>query len=463
VGGGAKKAHESFTVTPASALESADVAFPPSQVTAMAGVSPAPVIQEDLEGTDVEVANPPASLPDGAASAVSTSPADPASSPAPAGLGADLTSVEDLDVLTPIPEAAAAGHPLGVSVLLAGHDLEDGSASLVAYHGPSGPQEVLVAHVAPEAEGKLLEALDVAGKMVPVQVEKEVIDTLPSDTYHAAVVPSAKAINAYLKHGKNSEAAAAAASQLAELQSAIEQRLAEPGVSDAETAMLTSYKHQLAAYIAAAAGPSTKEKLPKIVQHTGPVTKVVTDLVPEAPTGEGLPSVRRDVSRVAASIASDGTASWDGQARKRTSTGTEYAIDLGDGYRAVYRPYTENEGSSAQYSMRGALEVTAPPGGGHGRELVRRLEQLHLVAQPMTAAEGEAAYLRANIAAQGLEKHPAVAAALAPRPELEQMAQHEVFGERAHEVIGLTPVQTARLSRELVLQAERRVAAARLG
>jgi hypothetical protein len=40
-------------------------------------------------------------------------------------------------------------------------------------------------------------------------------------------------------------------------------------VAEAETAMLTSYQEQIAPYQAAAAGPSTKEKLPKVLQHTG--------------------------------------------------------------------------------------------------------------------------------------------------------------------------------------------------
>ena len=69
------------------------------------------------------------------------------------------------------------------------------------------------------------------------------------------------------------------------------------------------------------------------------------------------------------------------------ANGKEYAIDLGDGWSAVYRPYAANDPGSTEFSMRGQLEVHAPVGAGHGKQLVDRLEQLHLVNAPMTAAE----------------------------------------------------------------------------
>lgn len=365
--------------------------------------------------------------------------------------------------LVPIPDAPPVGDPLGAPLLLAaGADLEDGTASLVAYSGPGGPREVLVGYVAPEAEEKLMEALEVSGKTIAVQVEREVLDHLPQDTFFASIEPAAKLVNKHLKHGTGD--AATASATLTQVKTAMQQRFATADVGEPERDMLKSYMTQVDAYLEAAAGHgATGSKLPKITQHQGPVTKMVTEHVPAPAMGDGMPTLQRPVSRIHASIDAKGVASWDGVARKDTGSGVEYKVDLGSGYTAVYRPYQGNEGSQAAYSLRGALELAAPAGGGHGGELVRRLQQLHLSSDPMGRDEAEVAYLRANIQALSLDKQAGVKKALAPRSDLEEKAHLELLGERAHELAGAAGAQELQhLSREIVLQAERRASVARL-
>jgi len=131
--------------------------------------------------------------------------------------------------------------------------------------------------------------------------------------------------------------------------------------------MLLSYQDKLTSYLAAAAGPGARAQAPQGRAAPGPVMKLVTEHVPAPTTGEGLSTLQRPVSRIKASINEQGMASWDGVSRKAGTTGVEYQVDLGDGYTAVYRPHQGNEGASTAYSLRGALEISAPAGSGHGR------------------------------------------------------------------------------------------------
>lgn len=482
MGSGSAKAHESFTVAPAlagsgpttstssgaqlqgsaAAAAIGSAASSPSD-SAFVGNSVAGQLSssEMAEVLDVQRSEEAAFL-----QAIGIAPKrEPEASPAPPLHVLDPASATGHpgeEPLVPVPDAPPVGDPLGTPLLLASSaDLEDGTASLVAYSSPSGPREVLVGHVTAEAESKLLEALEVSGKTVAVKVEREVLDTLPQDTWFSKIEPAAKAVNTWLKHGTGD--AAAAAATLTDLEASITARLAVPDLGDPERAMLLSYQDKLTSYLAAAAGPgSTGSKLPKVEQHQGPVMKLVTEHVPAPTTGEGLSTLQRPVSRIKASINEQGMASWDGVSRKAGTTGVEYQVDLGDGYTAVYRPHQGNEGASTAYSLRGALEISAPPGSGHGRELVHRLQQLHLVSDPMGRDEAEVAYLRANVSALGLAKHPAVKAALAPRPDLEETAQLEILGERAHEVSSADPKAAQRLSREIVLAAEQRASVWRI-
>ena len=85
---------------------------------------------------------------------------------------------------------------------------------------------------------------------------------------------------------------------------------------------------------------------------------------------------------------------------------------------------------------------------------MRRLGQLNLVNRPMSLSEGEWSYLRRNVEAQGLGKHPAVAKALAEADGLEDATQELLVAERAHEAIGMDHHALVGFAKSLRLEAE---------
>jgi hypothetical protein len=164
----------------------------------------------------------------------------------------------------------------------------------------------------------------------------------------------------------------------------------------------------------------------------------------------------RDATRVAPTLDAAGVASWDGKSRSKAS-GKEYAVDLGDGFSAVYRPYeVAGKATAADFSYRGALEVIAPPGAGHGPELVAKLGELNLVNRPLSKAEGEWAYLQRNVWAQQLDHHKGVAGALAESAGLDDAVTELLVAQRQHEAIGMGDTELHRFARGLRLEAEAR-------
>jgi hypothetical protein len=302
---------------------------------------------------------------------------------------------------------------------------------------------VLLTTVTESAEAKLMEALGVSDqKMISVQVQQEVTGRLPLDQHkqlHELIAKAAKSVNHKLKNGQAIPEQSIGYYQHAVTE--VQAILDDPDASTDEKIMGDYYAIQLDAikdriygspppYADGGKIPVTQPYL-----HAGMAT--VTKYVPapaDDPEPGQLPAALRDASRIQASInPSTGVTSWDGTARSKAH-GKEYLVDLGDGWTAVYRPYAANDPATAEYSMRGQLEVHAPQGTGHGPEMVRRLGQLHLVNRPLTAAEGEWTYLRANIATQGLDKHKAVAEAVTQARAMEDLQIQEIFYERQHEL-----------------------------
>jgi hypothetical protein len=369
----------------------------------------------------------------------------------------------DDDVLTPVPEELPAGDVAGAALLVGGADLVDSTATLIAYATPGGQREVLVATVEETAEAKLLEALALSEtKMIPVQVETEVNGRLPVDTdkqLFERLAKTAKSTNHHLKAG--SEIPAHTTANLAAIQSELAE-LAEGDVAEGDHAMLAHYQAAAAA-IAERTAPGYNlpyaqgGKIPTVTAYETTGTAMVTQYVPAPAEGLApgqLATAVRDATRLAPTLSTDGTASWDGQARSHAAQGKEYVVDLGAGYSAIYRPYDANDPAKSEYSMRGALEVIAPVGAGHGPELVDRLGQVNLVNRPMTATEGEWTYLCRNVTAQSFDKHPAVKAAMADADGLEDAVEHVIFAQRAHEAIGMDDTALHRFAKQIRLDAE---------
>ena len=471
MGGGGSKTHQSFTVTPSgnhAGVTNAD-----------GGIAAAGVELEDLEALGVQAPDPtgaagptaeegpgevaadedpaaaqdPAGEEDSPALAALLEPDPPMASASPAG--------EWEDVLTPVPEEVPAGLVTGVPLLVGGADLVDATATLVAYTGPGGPREVLVATVDEAAEAKLLEALALSEtKLVPVAVQTEVSGRLPTDTGHQLyeqLVTAAKSTNHHLKDG--TEVPAHTQATIAKVAADLDQLGELP--AEADKAMVAHYQATVAA-LAERAAPGwavpygAGGKVPQVTPFETTGMATVTHWMPapaEDPEVGKLTAAVRDASRIRPTLSADGVASWDGAARS-AAKGKEYLVDLGDGYTAVYRPYGANDPASSEHSLRGALEVTGPAGCGHGPELVSRLGQLNLVNRPMTAAEGEWAYLRANVDAQRLTAKPAVKAALAETEGLEDAVEHVLFAQRASQAVGMSEPELHRFARQLRLDAE---------
>src|SRR3569833_3177020 len=212
---------------------------------------------------------------------------------------------------------------------------------------------------------------------------------------------------------------------------------------------------------AAAAAITVDHVVPFLHEGTALVTEMVPAPPPEA-AGDTAVAVLRDATRIKPKLdTTTGQASWDG-ARATNVLGKEYAIDLGDGFQAVYRPYSVNDPAKTEYSLRGRLEIIAPAGEGHGSELVRRHGQLNLANLTMTRDEGEYSYLTANVTAQNLGNHAEGAAAWATGEHLEEMVRQEIFYERAHEAVGMTDSQLATFAKTIQLEANTRAQPAKV-
>ncbi|MFC4083490.1 hypothetical protein [Amycolatopsis samaneae] len=373
--------------------------------------------------------------------------------------------------VTEIPETPDVGKAFGEPILVGGADLLAASATLVSYQSPEGPRTVLHARLDEAAEDKLLDALNISPDMVPTQVEQTVQGKLPLDEHHQlgnAIITAAKSVNFHLNHGDltadsvpETTQAKISAAQMA-LAAAANDIGTDPG--PVESAMLKHYHQKLAAVEnAATTATAVCEVTPFLHEGTATVTRMAPALPPDA-TGEHTVAVLRAATRIKPALdATTGQASWDGTARWDDASGKEYAIDLGDGFHAVYRPYSINNPATTDYSLRGRLEIIAPAGTGHGPDVVCCLGQLNLANRPMTRDEGEHSYLTANITAQGLSSHSEITAAQTTGDHLEEMIRQELFHERAHQAVGMTDIELARFAKDIQLEAATRALPAKVG
>lgn len=448
MGSDSAKAHAAYKVQPGipAAVMDGPVGQVPAQVPddveAGLGADESPSVEE-LEG--------------GGPESDSLTTEEPATSRPPEGAA---------EPLIPVPDSAPIGAPLGVPLLVGGADLVDSAATLVAYKDGDSCREVLHAVVTPEAEAKLLDAIWLGKQqLVPVVVAKDIQGRLPVDKERQLFEQAqklAKSINHHLAQNDGMpqhtlEGHKQLTKDLGDLESG-------GALTPAEAQMVAHYRaavEAMAVRIAPDYGVPYESggKLPLVTPYEVTTTVEVTEMVPapvkDVPPGR-LPAHLREASRIAPELDAAGAVAWDGSSRQKGS-GTEYVIDLGDGFQAVYRPHAAPHGRKAPaYSHRGTLELVAPAGAGHGPELVAKLGGLHLVNRAMSQTEGEWAYLQRNIWAQGLEAHPDVAASLQTAAGLEHAALEELWGRRADEAIGMDEGQLIDFGKKLLIEAEAR-------
>lgn len=449
MGSGGSKSHQAFAIAPAA------VATPSKAGNVADG--PAPDVDYFVDDDDNIITATPSTVHpypvDEDTSTSSVAGADPQ-------VAAVVADWDSDRVLTPIPDELVAGAPLGAGIAVGGADLEDGSVTLMSYNGPNGePREVLLCKLTPDGEDKLLDALTPPdAPLVAVDVETTVTGRLPLDEtnkLHEQLARVAKSINHH--NSNNTDIPEHTIERLAELHKQLDELKATTTAAD-DAQMIDTYLAGVAACEERTAagysvGYAEGGKIDMIHphEHTGPAT--ITKMVPD-PTwqGDGLVTSKRTASRIAAKL-SNGEATWDGHSRNDTS-GTELAVDLGDGYQAIYRPSTLNAAGSSNASQHHTLEIVAPAGAGNSHELVERLGQLNIVNRPMNRTEAEYSYLARNIYAHEIEQHPAVVAARASAVGLEDAHEHQLLIERGHQAAGLDDTQLASFARQLRLDAE---------
>lgn len=374
------------------------------------------------------------------------------------------------DALTPLPEELPVGQAFGVPVMVSGLELEDSALTLMSYQDEDSAREVLMATVSPEAEAALLDALSTSGtKMMTIETSQDVMERLDIDkdfkvAEHLAT--AAKSVNHKLKNGM--EIPEHTQNYIQEAQKALDQAAmtatSGPESAAAQTAMVSHYQATLDAIQAHLDGngqPYTEGgKIQQTTPYLHPTTQTITTEVP-APPGEAepgtVPASVQKATRINATVDAHGKVQWNGADRQEQKEGAEYALDLGDGYTAVYRPHEAPPGGHDKplYSTRGQLEIVAPPGSGHAEQMIGKLNSLNLSAAPASAAEGELAYLKANVSAQGLGTNPEVAAAMNAGSHLAEMHVQELFHAEGHRAVGLDAQGLNTLAREFHTRAAR--------
>jgi hypothetical protein len=473
MGSGSSKSHESFAVAPAGAAEllaptaTTEPGDPPAaaelepaagavlpEATQPSGAAAGAVAPDAAGGSVGETAPSAGARADNAEPtddiAGDTALDDAATSAAAVAAPAGEEASDLADALTPIPEQLVAGDAVGTPVLVGGGDLVDDTARLIRYHGTktAGDHEVLLCHVDPEAEGKLLASLATTAPTMTVQVEQEIHGRLPADTdakFAEHLNDIGKSVNIHLKADKPiPDNTILGVTTLTEKLNTISN---DPAATANDKQMAEHYLAYLAQAQARIDTPidqrppyaSPGGKIGHAEPYVTTATVTVTETVPDpsqVPLGQ-LGTTTRAATRIKATLdESSGEASWNGTARRK-ATGSEYLVDLGDGYQAVYRPHLAIENSAVVHSQRGSLEILAPPGEGYAGGMVDKLGALNLGNRPLSAAEGEWTYLRRQVVAQNLGGHTEVASALAEAPGLDAAMRHVLMSQRAHEAIGL--------------------------
>lgn len=330
--------------------------------------------------------------------------------------------------VTPIPEHLTAGDGYGHSLLIGGEEVKGSSVTVLQYTDANGQpgHQVLTAELTPEADDRIREALAGEADCEKVTVTESFTGRLPADvernTYDD-MLTAAKSVNYHLKQGD--ELPSHTVERIAKLRGDVDE-LKASATTEQETAMAAHYETSVgrleefrdqwadkqAAYAASDGAADTKMH-PNVTAYTATYDKDVDKWVPK--NKAGLAATIESSQTVQGTLNADGTSSWDGhQYLTYNSPKSQYRIDMGDGYAAIYRPHEPGPGmNAAPDGVRGQLEIVSPSTGGPPSELVAQMRKLNLSDEPLTQGEAEWSYLKANVFQQHLEKKPAVKKAFA--------------------------------------------------
>lgn len=390
--------------------------------------------------------------------------------------GAEALSWQDANPDTPVtaipePGAVPVGDGMGHHLLLGGADLYDSSASIINYQDPvNGMRQVLLAEVTPDAEAKLMQALNSDTVMVPTEVTETVTDRYPFDVdgqLWEDISTAAKSVGYHLK--EQDDLPEHTIDRINDLQSRLTGLVNDPALTPGEKAAAAAYLDQvntLAEFrddwdARKQAYATNGDKLPKLAPQVGEHTTTKTVMVAQS-ADNGLPAVVEPVSIVYADLGDDGVSRWGGAMQPSAGSGYQYRIDLGDGYTAYYRPHNDPKGYSApQKGMRGQLEIVAPKDSDNPAALVSKLGRMHLVDAPLTQSEAEYAYLQSSVWSMKLGSKPTVKSALAEGEVLISATTDQLMSARIDEAVGLNGPALESWAKRIRLEAERQSLGAR--
>lgn len=385
----------------------------------------------------------------------------------------DFQSAHAEEVLTPIPAPGelTAGDGVGTHVVLGGSDFYDSAATLISYKdekNPSSVRQVLFAEVTPEAEAKIIEALSQDTKMVEVQKEVTETGRIALDKENNVfedIQTAAKSVNFHLK--EQDEIPSHTLETIKSLQDRMKGIEQDADADPKAQEMAAHYKEAVDNLVAWRDNWDDKKaefansngadgKMPKATEFVTEHTHIVKEMV-AAPGGNGLPTTVENCSSIDPTLMPNGESHWSGKMGGSLGSGSQYKVDLGDGFTAYYRPHNGDhlKYGSPQKGTRGQLEIVGPAGVDDPEKLVRSLGRIHIGNQPLTQSEAEWSYLNANVFSQNLGGRAQVKQARAAGEIMVSARMEQIMSARMSEMLSLDDKGIDAWTKDVRLQAER--------
>jgi hypothetical protein len=393
--------------------------------------------------------------------------------------GSSLSGQEALDyqashgneVVTPIPESGElkAGDGVGQHLVIGGSDFYDSAVTLISYKDSLNPEnsarQVLFAEVTPEAEIKMIESLSTDMKMIEKTTEVTEVGRHPVDVENSLydeIYTASKSINFHLK--EQDEIPEGTLQTISGLETKISNIKTDYEDNQEVQTMLASYSDSIKNLKTwrdnwddkKSEFSSKESKLPKVSEFNASHTYLKTEMVP-TPGGDGLAVTIKNVASISPTLMPNGESHWDGSVNGSLGGGSQYEIDLGDGYTAYYRPHNGDHLTfgSPQKGSKGQLEVVAPAGVDNPEQLTRVLSRMHLSHQPLRQSEAEWSYLNANIFSQDLGGRAGIQAARASGELIIGARNEQIMAARMNEMMDLDDAGMNQWIKSIRIQAER--------
>lgn len=375
------------------------------------------------------------------------------------------------DVLTPIPVPGElkAGDGIGQHLVLGGSDFYDSAVTIISYkdsiNPDSGVRQVVFTEITPDAEAKMLESMSSETKMMETTTEVTEVGRHPSDVennLYADIKTASISVNHHLK--EQDEIPENTLTKISNLEDTISKLKSDYEGDEEVQKMLSAYELPLENLKTWRDKWSEKKTeymsdamiMPKTFEYSAMHTFIKKEMVP-MPGGDGLAVTIEKVASISPTLMPNGESHWDGSVNGLLGDGSQYKIELGDGYTAYYRPHNGDHLAYGAPSKgaRGQLEIVGPNGVDDPEKLVRALGRMHLPYQPLRQKEAEWSYLNANIFSQDLGSRMDVKTARASGEMMISARAEQISAARMDEMLDLDEVGMDEWSTGVRIQAEK--------